>query len=81
MSEATLLVLCSRSTHDQNVLTRRAHWDQQGWSHSGMVVDNKKEETCAVEDQARPLLWRGKTSKLGRSIIEMARSTAVVGEA
>ena len=38
MSEAARLVLCSRSAHDQNVLARRAQWDQQGWSHSGMVV-------------------------------------------
>jgi hypothetical protein len=68
MSEATLLVLCSRSAHDQNVLARRAQWDQQGWSHSGTVVDNKKEESCAVEDQARPLLWRGKPSKLGGAL-------------
>ena len=48
MSEATLLVLCSRSAHDQNVLARRAQWDQQGWPHSGRVADKKNEETRAV---------------------------------
>jgi hypothetical protein len=64
MSEATLLVLCSRSAHDQNVLARRAQWDQQGWSHSGMVVDNKIEETCAVEDQASRYSGEGKRASL-----------------
>jgi hypothetical protein len=77
MSEATLLVLCSRSAHDQNVLARRAQWDQQGWSHSGIVVDKKKEETCAGEDQSRPLLRRGKTSKLGRSIIRRIKTRGI----
>ena len=60
-SEATLLVLCSRSAHDQNVLARRAQWDQQGWPHSGMVVDKKK---CAQ--------WR---TKPGRSSGEGKRAS------
>ena len=44
-------------------------WDQQGWPHSVSIVDKKKEETRAVEDQARPLLWREGTSK-HRKILE-----------
>jgi hypothetical protein len=42
-----------------------------------IVVDKKKEETCAGEDQSRPLLRRGKTSKLGRSIIRRIKTRGI----
>jgi len=51
MSEATQLVLCSRSAHDQNVLARRAQWDQQGWPHSGRVSDKNREKKRVIGDQ------------------------------
>ncbi len=60
MSEAALLALCSRSAHDQKC-------DQQGWSHSGTVVDHKIEETCAGEDQASRYAGEGKRASFEES--------------
>jgi hypothetical protein len=43
-----VLIPCSRSAHDQNVLARRPQWDQQG-CHS------KREKQAACKDHLRSL--------------------------
>ena len=40
----------------------------KGGLHSENIVE-MKEEICAMEDQARSLLWKRKTSKLGWIIV------------
>ena len=55
----TRVVLCSRSAHDQNVLARRAQWDQQGWPRSGRIVDKRKKRRAQWRSKpAATLDWK-----------------------
>jgi len=65
-----MLIPCSRSAHDQNVLARRAQWDQHG-CHPGRAKQASLEGSirsmllvrCAQSRAAWPLLLKRGSGK------------------